>query len=62
MQTPIMQGKGSKLALHLASVFGHLLSLPGADPEISERGGRKPNSRKGEPEFDFAVPLSVIFL
>ena len=23
----------------------------GADPEISERGGRKPNSRKGGPEY-----------
>ena len=25
-------------------------------------GGRKPNSRKGGPEFDFSEPLSVIFL
>ena len=36
--------------------------VPGADPEISERGGRKPNSRKGGPKFDFSVQLSVIFL
>ena len=34
----------------------------GADPEISERGGRKPNSRKRGPEFNFSVPLLVIFL
>ena len=38
------------------------VSDPGADQEISERGGRKPNSRKGGPEFDFSVRLSVIFL
>ena len=40
------------------------LNISGADPEISERGGRKPNSRKGGggAEFDFSVPLSVIFL
>ena len=43
-------------------MFLKLSSLSGADPEISERGGRKPNSRKGGPEFDFSVPLSVIFL
>ena len=36
--------------------------LSGTDPEISERGVRKPNSRKGGPEFDFSVQLSVIFL
>ena len=38
------------------------VSDPGADQEISERGGRKPKSRKGGPEFDFSVRLSVIFL
>ena len=43
-------------------MFLKLSSLSGADPEISERGGWKPNSRKGGPEFDFSVPLSVIFL
>ena len=37
-------------------------SKPGADPEISERVGWKANSRKGGPEFDFSVWLSVIFL
>ena len=39
-------------------------SKAGVDPEISERGGGrwKPNSRKGGPEFDFSVRLSVIFL
>ena len=36
--------------------------ISGADPEISERAGRKPNSRKEGSEFDFSVRLSVIFL
>ena len=40
----------------------NILQFTGADPEISERGGRKPNSRKGGPEFDFSKQLSVIFL
>ena len=43
-------------------LIARMTSKPGADPEISERGGRKPNSRKGGPEFDFSVPLPVIFL
>ena len=40
----------------------------GADPEISERGGKKPNSRKRgrgggiRAERDFSLPLSVTFL
>ena len=38
-----------------------LICISGADPEISERGGRKPNSRQGGGEFDFSVRLSVIF-
>ena len=37
-------------------------TIAGVDPEISERGDRKPNSRKGVLECDFSVLLSVIFL
>ena len=46
----------------IQTMFEHV-GRSGADPEISERGGRKPNPRKGGGlEFDFSVRLSVIFL
>ena len=52
------------LDMHDFRIFLQTDNLTGADPEISERGGQKPNSRKGGggAEFDFLVRLSVIFL